>query len=614
MNQNIHSLFVFLIGYQLLFYLHLLYLNDIVAIPDAGARFLSNCTAHNWMVHSLYLLCVLYAKCHKINSFIQRFNQKWGLNSLILLGWMILVFCYAIYYPLFWVKGNFHIWLYPLLFLLVTFLIPFGNDEAHFQLINPTKTQNKAESITLPAYNGKLPINNPQRGVYILGNQGSGKTRFVLEPILYALIKKGYAGLIYDYDFEGNPMAAQDNYCLTKFAFNCFVQFCDPAKFQFHSINFTSLTHSIRLNPIAPRYILNRAYLEEYTSVLLHNLAPDKKDDFWNLSTKALLKGMIVFLANRRPRCCTLPHVLIWATKPMAAILELMERDPEAASYASSILDAFKGGEKTAGQLVGILATFKTNLQILLNKALFWVLSGDDVDLTINEPDKPMILCIGNHPAAKSAFSPVISLLLTVCFKTMYGHNRTKSFVAIDELPTLFIPGLAELPATARKYGISTVACVQSNAQLEYTYGNTGAKRIQDTLVNKIIGNVEGTSADWASHLIGKKEKKVVSSSTSTSRYQSGYTETSGKGTHLQEKSILSPQDFMNFNVGTFAGRIVESNQAFFKYHLKKVSSFDKKFENQKLKDLNKIHQCVDIEQNFIRIHQEVDALIGSGL
>ncbi|TSJ81109.1 MAG: type IV secretion system DNA-binding domain-containing protein [Candidatus Cardinium sp.] len=288
----------------------------------------------------------------------------------------------------------------------------------------------------------------------------------------------------------------------------------------------------------------------------------------------------------------------------------MIEKDDESASYASSILDAFKGGEKTAGQLVGIIATFKTNLQILLNKDLFWVLSQDDLDLTINNSEKPTILCIGNHPSAKSAFSPVISLLLTVCFKAM-GHNRTKSFVAIDELPTLFIPELAELPATARKYGISTVACLQSNAQLEHTYGSIGAKRIQDTLVNKIIGNVEGVSADWASHLMGKKEKKVVSSSFSTSHYQSGRTETAGEGTHLQEKSILSSQDFMDFKVGAFAGRVVESNQAFFKYNLKKVSSFDKKFENQKLKDLKESHQYVDIEQNFKKIYQEVDVLIG---
>ncbi|WP_114909720.1 hypothetical protein [Cardinium endosymbiont of Sogatella furcifera] len=56
---------------------------------------------------------------------------------------------------------------------------------------------------------------------------------------------------------------------------------------------------------------------------------------------------------------------------------------------------------------------------------------------------------------------------------------------------------------------------------------------------------MEGISADWASHIMGKKEKKVVSSSSSANHYQSGRTETAGEGTHLQEKPILSPKDFM---------------------------------------------------------------------
>jgi hypothetical protein len=70
---------------------------------------------------------------------------------------------------------------------------------------SPSRHLHAPWSISLPTEQGNLPINNPQRGIYVLGNQGSGKTRFVLEPMLYALIQKGYAGLIYDYDFEAIP-------------------------------------------------------------------------------------------------------------------------------------------------------------------------------------------------------------------------------------------------------------------------------------------------------------------------------------------------------------------------------------------------------------------------
>lgn len=154
---------------------------------------------------------------------------------------------------------------------------------------------------------------------------------------------------------------------------------------------------------------------------------PDLKDDFWHLSTKALLKGIIVYLANRAKSCCTLPHVITLATRPIAQVLDLIETDDEAYAYASSIFDAAKGGEKAAAQLVGIIASFKTSLQPLMNQALFWVLSEHEIQLNINNARAPMLLCIGNFPPAKSAFSPVIALLLTVCFKSMYGHGKKKA-------------------------------------------------------------------------------------------------------------------------------------------------------------------------------------------
>jgi hypothetical protein len=540
---------------------------------------------------------------------MEHFSQRIVLHLFIVLLWLSAAFCYIKYCSLFWFKGDFHLWLFPILFLVVTLCVPFSLNRDGFSLVNPTQKKNKGGGIELEAKHGSLPINNPQRGIYILGNQGSGKTRHVLEPIIYEFIKNGYCGLVYDYDFEGRPESPEKSYCLSKFTYNCYLKFSNKKQVKFHSINFTSTQHSARVNPIAAKYISNRSYLEEYVTVLLNNLNPHKRDDFWNLSSRSLLKGIIVFLANQRPRCCTLPHVLTLATKPIADVLELIRKDEEAFSYASSIFDAFSGGEKSAGQLMGIIATLKTSLQILLNKDIFWILSADEIDLSINNKEQSSILCLGNYTPAKSAFSPIISLLLTVCFKSMYGHGRTKSFVAIDELPTLFIPGLSELPATARKYGISTVACVQSNAQLEDTYGNVGAKRIQDTLVNKIIGSSEGESAEWASRMMGKKEKEIITSSSSISTHERGSSETYGSGFYVQEKLIIPPQSFMEFKIGEFAGKIAESNSTFFHIHLKNVSNFNEDFENKKLKDLPVICSEVDIEKNFLRIKSEVDSL-----
>ena len=117
-----------------------------------------------------------------------------------------------------------------------------------FAITKLQQYKNTPYSIALPTRDELLPINNPQRGIYVLGNQGSGKTRYVFEPILYQMIKKGYAGVLYAYGFEATPLAPDKSYCLTKFAYNCFLRH-QPLGMRFQVINFTHLTSTARINP-----------------------------------------------------------------------------------------------------------------------------------------------------------------------------------------------------------------------------------------------------------------------------------------------------------------------------------------------------------------------------
>lgn len=76
MNQPISTVMAFLVGYQLLFYLHLLYINDIALIPNPLARCLDHCipVEHNWMVNGLYLSGLIRYQYDKITRFIERFK------------------------------------------------------------------------------------------------------------------------------------------------------------------------------------------------------------------------------------------------------------------------------------------------------------------------------------------------------------------------------------------------------------------------------------------------------------------------------------------------------------------------------------------------------------
>jgi len=612
MPANLLAIATALLLYQGIYYLYLLYIGSGWICPyfPYGIFKFYFLKGYSMEARILLLLVLASTSYPTIRKLFQGLRlQSWSAFTSSLIGLLL-----GLWFVFVEQIGSlaFVLWTYPISLGLILLSLPFklSAKKHSARLTNPERAINTPFSISLPHQQGKLPINNPQRGIFVLGNQGSGKTRFVLEPMLYALIQKGYAGIIYDYDFEAVPANPNRSYCLTKFAYNCFLRF-KPEGVQFRTINFTDPSSSARINPIAPSYIQNRAYLEEYVQVLLHNLHPDtsKKQDFWMRSTQALLKSIIVFLHNNFPKYCTLPHAISFGLLPLEQILSSIQFDPEAYAYASSIFDAAGAKQDAAGQLAGVTATFKVSLQLLLDKQVFWVLSGEDMSLAMNDQSHPTILCIGNVPPAKAAYSPIIALIITVCFKAMYGHSRVKSFVAIDELPTLYIPDLSELPATARKYGIATIACVQSNAQLEHTYGAVGAKKIQQTLVNKILGSAEDESAMYISKLLGKREQFKASSSESYSSQEGRLSESQSISQQRHLEDVLTPQQVMGFRVGEFTGKVAESDEAFFHLQMKPVSAYDHHFTNKELKELPVSQKLVDIDANYARIQEQAASI-----
>jgi hypothetical protein len=321
MSSSLLSIVTALLVYQGSYYLYLLYIGHVWVFPYFPYfifkwRFLGGYSLESRI---LLLLVLSGSNYPKIKQLIQGLYQEgWKEFGSSCIG-LLLVLSFIFVEQLF--SFNLILWAYPglLIILLSTLPLPINvlQGSSSLKVTSPSHYVHTPFSIALPTKKGTLPINNPQRGIYVLGNQGSGKTRFVLEPMLYALIQKGYAGLIYDYDFEAIPADRGRSYCLTKFAYNCFLRF-KPAGMQFRSINFTDPSSSARINPFAPSYIQNRAYLEEYVQVLLHNLHPatNKAPDFWIRSTQALLKSIVVFLNNNFPHYCTLPHAISFALLP----------------------------------------------------------------------------------------------------------------------------------------------------------------------------------------------------------------------------------------------------------------------------------------------------------
>lgn len=478
------------------------------------------------------------------------------------------------------------------------FIVLFPHLFASEGIQNPHQFVEGATSFKLLGTRGReLPINAPELGVFLVGTPGCGKTKHIIEPALFKMIGKGYSGILYDYDFSD---AKGKNYSLSQLAYNCCLN-TTGVKTKFVSINFQNLSVSSRINPIAPRYIQDRKKLSNCLRTFLLNLNPHlaQKEDFWHKNTYALLKGLVVLLANKHPQYCSLPHVVMLGLQPAKLLMTMLCADGEAKLYASPVLDAL---ENSGEQFAGVMANFKVALERLLDPAIFWVLSGDDVPYMINDPHNPVVVCLGNTPTEKEVLSPVLAMAISVLVSNMYSHDRNKSFLILDELPTLFLPNLNEIPATARKYNIATIVALQTIAQLEKTYGVLGARELQETFGNHLIGKSPFRLSKDLSDMFGKHESKEISRTVSS-------TYNASKTTHKREKSIVSPQAIMSLKVGEFVGQVAESGKGFFKMQLQPTKAYAKQLHYKNFKPLPESYARVDAAENFSRIQKEIQDL-----
>src|SRR3546814_15673622 len=65
-------------------------------------------------------------------------------------------------------------------------------------------------------------------------------------------------------------------------------------------------------------------------------------------------------------------------------------------------------------QFAGVMSNLKVLLEGLLDKNLFWVLSGNEVPLVVNDPNNPLVVCLGNTPTEKGILPPILSMIMAV--------------------------------------------------------------------------------------------------------------------------------------------------------------------------------------------------------
>ncbi len=467
-------------------------------------------------------------------------------------------------------------------------------------------------SINLPAHyrlkdktrSSWINIINPFRGVMVLGTPGSGKSYFVIRHIITQHIRKGFTMFVYDFKFDD----------LSKIAYNTWLKNRHkyPKPPAFYVINFDDLTRSHRCNPLEPSAMTDITDAAESARTILMGLNREwikRQGDFFVESPINFLTAVIWYLKKYKDgEFCTLPHVIELMQVDYDSLFTLLRTEKEIDVLINPFVNAYLND--VMEQLEGQIASAKVAMARLSSPQLYYVLSGNDFSLDINNPDDPKIVCMGNNPQKIQIYGAVLSLYVNRLVKLVNKKGKQKSSLIFDEFPTIYLNNMDSLIATARSNKVATCLGIQDFSQLRKDYGREQADVIMNITGNIISGQVTGDTAKQLSERFGKimqdrESLSINASDTSISRSK-------------QLESAVPPSNISALSSGEFVGMVADDPdckidlKAFHCEILNDHAALKK--EQDSYKDIQVIRKLDNtmVQRNYLQIKQDVQDIIQS--
>lgn len=447
-----------------------------------------------------------------------------------------------------------------------------------------------------------INIINPFRGLLVAGTPGAGKSYFVIRHVIDQHIQKGFSMFLYDFKFDD----------LSKIAYNKLLQYRASYRIkpQFYLINFDDLNRTHRCNPLDPGGMVDITDAAEAALTIMLGLNREwikKQGDFFVESPINFLTAIIWYLRRYgEGKYCTLPHAIELMQADYEVLFPILNMQPEIRALINPFISAYN--RNAAPQLEGQIASAKVGLARLVSPQLYYVLSGNDFTLNVNDPEEPKIVCVGNNPQKLQVYGAVLSLYISRMIKLVNQKGKLKSSLIFDEFPTIYFNNIDGLIATARSNKVATILAVQDFSQLKKDYGADQAEVITGIMGNIISGQVMGGTAKTLSENFGKivqdkNSRTINSSDTSIS-----------KATQLDD--AIPASKIAALSSGEFVGMVADNPD-----QPMELKMFHSKIQNdhEALAKEEAAYRPIprvtvvteeDVLENYSRIKAEIDQLI----
>ncbi len=449
-----------------------------------------------------------------------------------------------------------------------------------------------------------INIINPFRATIVLGTPGSGKSYFVIRHVITQHIQKGFTMFVYDFKFDD----------LSKIAYNTWLKYRHrySESSRFFTINFDDLARSHRCNPLEPSAMTDITDAAESARTILMGLNREwikRQGDFFVESPINFLTAVIWFLKKYKDgEFCTLPHVIELMQVDYDSLFTLLRTEKEIEVLINPFVNAYLND--VMEQLEGQIASAKVAMARLSSPQLYYVLSGNDFNLDINNPEDPKIVCMGNNPRKIQIYGAVLSLYVSRLIKQVNKKGKLKSSLVFDEFPTIYLNNIDSLIATARSNKVSTCLGIQDFSQLRKDYGREQADVIMNITGNIIAGQVTGDTAKQLSERFGKimqdrESYSINSGDTSINRSK-------------QLEAAVPASKISALSSGEFVGTIADDPDCKIElkgFHCEIINdhvALEK--EQNSYKDIEVIRKLPSgmVQRNYLQIKQDIQDIIQS--
>jgi type IV secretory pathway TraG/TraD family ATPase VirD4 len=350
-----------------------------------------------------------------------------------------------------------------------------------------------------------LYIPDAQRGIAVCGGPGSGKTFSMIDPAIRSAIDQGFPTIVYDFKYPTQTArlagyAAKAGYEVRVFA--------------------PGFDESSVCNPLDFLRDETDAETARQISVVLNKnfklSSQNTEDAFFSVAGDQLIEAVLMLAKSTSYKdvmmCQSILSMDGLTQRLQNADLNYWIR----ASFGQllSVADS----EKT---VASIIATANNVFTRFMKKNILGAFCGQTT-LPI-DMDGKQLLILGMDRERRDVVGPLLATVLhMIVTRNVVKKRKTPLILAIDELPTLYLPSLTQWLNENREDGLCTILGFQNLVQLEKVYGKELARAIVGGCATKAIFNPqEYDSAKLFSDFLGDEEVRYRQKSRGRSGGQS---------------------------------------------------------------------------------------------